>query len=114
VTLEPALEGLVVPSKFYGVLAAGRPVIFVGSPEGELARVIRDSGCGAVVTSGDAIGLARTVRELAADPERMAEMGRRALGLHRERYAREHAFAAWERVLLECVGSNTLRLGEVA
>jgi colanic acid biosynthesis glycosyl transferase WcaI len=103
VTLEPALEGLIVPSKFYGVIAAGRPVIFIGSPEGELAGIIRRSGCGVVVASGDAEGLARTVRELAEDPERVSEMSERGLRLHRETYAREHAFAAWEQVLREAV-----------
>ena len=40
VSLLPALEGLIVPSKFYGVLAVARPVIFVGARDSELARLI--------------------------------------------------------------------------
>jgi len=39
VTLKPELEGLIVPSKFYSVLAAGRPVLFVGDPESEIAAL---------------------------------------------------------------------------
>ena len=31
VSLKPALEGLIVPSKFYSAIAAGRPVIFIGA-----------------------------------------------------------------------------------
>lgn len=46
ISLMPSLEGLVVPSKFYGVLAAGRPIIFVGSEDGELAKIIKDTKCG--------------------------------------------------------------------
>ena len=38
ISLKPALEGLIVPSKLYGVLAAGRPVIFVGRVDGEVAQ----------------------------------------------------------------------------
>ena len=41
VSLNPKLEGLIVPSKFYGIAAAGRPTIFVGSPRGEMARTLR-------------------------------------------------------------------------
>ncbi len=39
VTLLPAFEGLVVPSKFYGIAAAGRAVIFVGDPDREIGRL---------------------------------------------------------------------------
>ena len=38
VTLDPLMEGSIVPSKFYGILAAGKPTIFVGDPNGELAE----------------------------------------------------------------------------
>jgi hypothetical protein len=40
VSLHPNIEGLIVPSKFYGIAAAGRPTIFIGSPLGEIARTI--------------------------------------------------------------------------
>lgn len=52
ISLRPELEGLIVPSKFYGVLAAGRPVIFIGSNKGELAKVITMQQCGEIVEQG--------------------------------------------------------------
>ena len=36
ISLLPAMESLIVPSKCYGILAAGRPVLFIGDPEGEI------------------------------------------------------------------------------
>ena len=45
--LLPTMEGLIVPSKFYGILAVGRPVIIIGDPDGEQARVVRAEDCGA-------------------------------------------------------------------
>ncbi len=45
VSLLPAVEGFVFPSKFYGILAAGRPVIFVGQRDGEIARLIEATPC---------------------------------------------------------------------
>ena len=44
VSLDPKLEGLIVPSKFYGIAAAGRPTIFVGAKEGEIARLLEENG----------------------------------------------------------------------
>jgi colanic acid biosynthesis glycosyl transferase WcaI len=99
VSLQPQLEGLIVPSKFYGILAVARPVIFVGAAGGELARLITAHGLGYVVAPGDDAALARAIEELAADPERAAAMGRRGRALYDERFAPEIALAEWERIL---------------
>src|SRR5205085_4168856 len=53
VTLQPRLEGLIVPSKFYGIIAVARPVIFIGGQDGEIARLINESNCGYVVEPKD-------------------------------------------------------------
>ena len=66
ISLKPNLEGLIVPSKYYGIAAAGRPAIFVGNPDGELARIIRDSKTGFVIRDGDGGGLAEAILKLAA------------------------------------------------
>src|SRR5213075_2187205 len=99
VTLLPQIEGLVVPSKFYGILAVGRPVLYVGARDGELARLVREHDCGIAVESGDADGLADAIRALASDRERARAMGRRGRALYQKRFAPEIAFAAWEEVL---------------
>ncbi|MEA2163928.1 MAG: colanic acid biosynthesis glycosyl transferase WcaI [Thermoanaerobaculia bacterium] len=99
VTLLPSLEGLIVPSKFYGVLAVGRPVLFIGSPEGELARIIVEHDCGFVIEQGDSVGLARSIRDLADDRARAQAMGQRGRLLYERVFAPSIALAAWERVL---------------
>ena len=101
VTLKPALEGLIVPSKFYGILAVGRPVIFIGARDGELARLVDGYHCGIVVEEGDVEGLVRAVETLARDPQNAAAMGARGRELYLQRFAPRHAFASWERVLEE-------------
>jgi glycosyltransferase involved in cell wall biosynthesis len=99
VTLQDALGGLIVPSKFYGAIAAGRPVIFIGPPECEVARVIRECDCGFVWNDPDPAGLAALIRELAADPERVAALGARARRATESLYGRSHALAAWRQVI---------------
>jgi len=99
VTLLPELEGLIVPSKFYGVLAVARPALFVGAPDGELARIIRAHDCGFVIEPGDGVALASRIRELAGDRDRARAIGLRGRALYEEKFAPEIALAAWERVL---------------
>jgi len=99
VTLLPSLEGLIVPSKFYGILAVARPVLFVGARDGELARIIRAHGCGYVIEPGDGEELSRRIRELAGDRDRARAIGLRGRRLYEEKFAPDIAFAAWERVL---------------
>lgn len=99
VTLRPELEGLIVPSKFYGVLAVARPVLFVGAADGALARIIRENDCGFVIAQGDGDDLVRRIRELANDRERARAMGQRGRRLYDERFAPPIALAEWERIL---------------
>lgn len=101
VSLKPALEALIVPSKFYGILAVARPVLFIGARDGELARLIEAYRCGVVVAPGDVEGLAHAIGTLAREREEAARMGMRGRALYLDRFAPRHAFAAWERVLGE-------------
>lgn len=98
-TLLPELEGLIVPSKFYGILASGRPTLFVGDPDGEVPRVIRDSGCGVAVATGDPDALVAAIRTLRGSPARAREMGHAARTLFEGRYTRVAAFERWRELL---------------
>ena len=54
--------GVSVPSRFYNLLAVGRPVILVSEPDAEAAVTVIEHGVGWVVTPGNADDLARTIR----------------------------------------------------
>lgn len=58
----PKLSGLVVPSKVYGALAAGRPCVFIGPAESEIAHLLEGHQCGSVVTSFDGTELASAIK----------------------------------------------------
>jgi glycosyltransferase involved in cell wall biosynthesis len=78
VTVKRGLEGVVVPSKLYGILAAGRPVLAVAPASSDVSRLVREADCGVAVEPEDAEGIVRCVRELSGQPQRLQEMGRRA------------------------------------
>jgi colanic acid biosynthesis glycosyl transferase WcaI len=92
------LEGLVVPSKAYGILAAGRPVIYVGPRGSEVARLLHETKAGVVIENGDSRALVSMLRELAA-----GVAARQAMGEAARRVAKEFTFAKalakWHEVL---------------
>lgn len=101
VTLRPEFEGLVLPSKFYGIIAAGRPVLFVGAADGEIAGLVNEARCGQTFAVGDAQALAQCLRGLADAPARSREWGGNARRLFDARFAMSMAVDRWERVLAE-------------
>ena len=63
ISLKPAVEGMIVPSKFYGIAAAGRPIIAITARDGELARLVLEHECGLVVEPGQAEALADAITQ---------------------------------------------------
>lgn len=104
VTLRPELEGLIVPSKIYGIMAAGRAAIFIGDGDGEVARLLRRTGAGTSVAQGDGAALAEAVARLAGNAAETEAQGRRARAAFEDEFDRVHAVGAWERVIAEASG----------
>ena len=105
VTLRPELEGLIVPSKFYGIAAAARPTIFVGDPDGEIGAEIRAADCGRCVRQGDVDGLVAAIRALHDDAPLRERMGHNARRVFDERYNKPIAIEKW-RALLRAVSED--------
>jgi glycosyltransferase involved in cell wall biosynthesis len=102
VTLADGLAGLSVPSKTYGILAAGRPVIFVGDPRSDIARLVAEHHCGAVVRTGEAARLASLISVWADEPATLAKLGEQARAIFTRRFDRPQAVAAYAESLLKC------------
>ncbi len=75
ITLQKKYDGLLVPSKLYGIMASAKPVLFVGSDDCEVGRIIKDSGCGLIVEPGNAEAFSNAVRELSRNRSLATEMG---------------------------------------
>ncbi len=75
VSIKPGLEGLVVPSKLYSSLSAGRPVLAAAPAGSDVAVIVGAEGCGVAVEPSDARGIADAISELARDPARLKAMG---------------------------------------
>lgn len=87
VSVRRGLEGVVVPSKLYSILAAGRPVLAVTTANSDTARIVVESGCGLAADPDDPVAVAAAIRQMRSDPGKLAEMGRRAREIS-SKYAR--------------------------
>ena len=99
VTLKPAFAPLVYPSKLAGVLAAGKPVLFVGPPDGEIAGFLEREACGASVAPGDGARLAAKLIQWHGEPAMRAAAGQRARAAFEKHFTFAAALARWEEVL---------------
>lgn len=104
VSLRPELEGLIVPSKFYGIAAAGRATIFIGDADGEIARALRRSGAGLTVAQGDGKALADAATTLASAQARCTGMGANARRALDTEYDKARAVETWHRLLSKVAG----------
>lgn len=103
VTLEPGMEGLCVPSKFYSILASGRPTIATVSAGSEVARVLAEAACGLQVVQGDTEYLVRAVSHLLHHPEEAARMGCNARAVLEENYTNRHVAALYHQAMCRIV-----------
>jgi len=104
VSLRQGFEGLVVPSKAYGVLAAGRPIVYQGARQGEIARMIEEEKIGHVVEQGNADALHDALLNGWRDEGWRRQAGERARALAEGRYGMQEALDGWLAALAAAAG----------
>lgn len=109
VTLEPGAEGLGVPSKFYNILASGRPTVAIVATTSEVARVLAAADCGVTVPQNEPRVLAEAIAGLAASQTRMEQMGHNARRVLEEQYTLQQVAEQFYN-LFECVARGTTKL----
>lgn len=104
VALISQAEGMAelsLPYKLYGILAAGRPCVFVGPRESEIVALFEETGCGVHVNQGDAASLTAALGKLFADADRRVEMSRLARAAFERRFTSDRAAEAWVELIEE-------------
>jgi len=74
ITVKRGLEGVVVPSKVYGILAAGKPIVALAPGECDVVSLGKEKGFGVSANPNDAEEFAKCVSDLRRDPGRLREM----------------------------------------
>jgi len=105
VTLEKGFEGMVVPSKIYGILASGRPVIAVVGGESEIVEIIREGKCGKIVKIGDCEALVNCIINYYKDRKKCKEDGLNGRRYFEEKFDRKIATKKYIKVIEEVLKS---------
>ena len=112
VSLRSEVEGLLYPSKVAGILAAGRPILFLGNPHGDVAREIREHAVGWVAPH-DPDAICACLEEILSSREEREIRGQHARTWFDKAYSRSRTSAAWLS-LLEDVRAERMHLREAA
>lgn len=106
VTIAPGFEGTLVPSKFYGVLAASKPTLYVGPTSSEVALVVDERRAGVAVEVGDGESLSRAILRMVDDPSAARSMGERGRRATEDELGMDFACAKWRRILAGVVSGS--------
>jgi len=105
VTLRDGLEGMAVPCKIYGILAAGRPVIAIVPENSEIAYVVKEENCGIIVRPGDLDGLAAAICMLKSDESLVKQMGINSRNAFMKKYTTRVIAESYKKVLSQLYDS---------
>jgi len=101
VSLRSRLTGLIVPSKIYGILAAGSPVVYLGDDNSEIARVVNDGECGIVVGEDDTKGLEEAIMTIYGKDELKEKYGKNARSYFMEKFDRKIATKRYHSLIMD-------------
>ncbi len=104
ITIRRGLEGVVVPSKMYGIWAAGRPVVAVAPAESDVASLVLRMGCGVAADPDRAEDVAAKILALSAEPARARAMGEAAQAAAND-YDRVSEMRKFPRILEEAASA---------
>jgi glycosyltransferase involved in cell wall biosynthesis len=104
VGLARGLAGYVVPSRLYGILSVGRPVLVAADPECETAEVVTRIGAGVAISPGNPVELARVIREAHDGKLDLAAMGARGRAFATAEADREVAVSKYRSLFAELIG----------
>jgi colanic acid biosynthesis glycosyl transferase WcaI len=97
VSLKRGLAGFIVPSKVYGIMAAGKPFLAAVERSSEPALIVEEHGCGLRIEPDDPSALAGAILRMEHEP--LEEMGRRAREAFERVFDRPIATGAYRRLL---------------
>lgn len=105
--LRPGMLGVSSPSRFYNILATGRPVIAVIDQRSEVAKIIQRERIGWTVAPGDSEALVLAIIEASVKPEECSEAGRRARSLAEAHYSFDSVLDSYVELInsIKIVGS---------
>jgi glycosyltransferase involved in cell wall biosynthesis len=102
-SLRASWSGLSIPSKFFGALAVGRPVVYAGPPQSDVARWIRSLSVGYELRPETRAATVEALERLSRSPAALTALQVNAKRAYDANFGRERAADAWDRLLDDVV-----------
>lgn len=99
VSLKDEWSGIVVPSKFFGSIAMGKPVIFNGPQDSAIAKWISQYEIGWILSSGNIPQIAAQLIQLQNKPQTIQQYSQKAYKTYKEHFSRKSVVARWDQLL---------------
>ncbi len=106
VSLQPEWAGVVVPSKFFGSLAVGRPLLYAGPPDSEIARWIADHDVGLTLAGGAVAPVVERLHALIAEPDNLARWQAGAFAVYQREFSKRVINDRWNEALRALVAAR--------
>ncbi|MFK7892193.1 MAG: glycosyltransferase family 4 protein [Granulosicoccus sp.] len=106
VSVADGFGGMVVPSKVFGSLAVGRPILFQGDKNSELAKMLEKHQCGQQVAVGAVDELEELINTYSRQPSLLEEHGIAALTAYKTCYAKEVGITRYLNVIRALTENN--------
>lgn len=100
-SLVPALEGYIVPSKVYGIAAAGRPLLMIGDEQGEIGQMAARHQFGVCAAPGDAERVKAIILDLSTNPKALKTLGVNARAFIDQHSSMSKAFERWHQLAIK-------------
>ncbi len=101
VIMDAAFQTVLLPSKYYGILASGRGVLLISGCDSDILRDIREQNVGLAFDHGQSEEIAKALIHLRRSPEDLRAMGTRARALYDEKYSQAMILDAYNRLMRE-------------
>lgn len=99
ISMIPGSEDTVAPSKFYGIIASGKPVILIGNETSDIAQLVIKYDCGIVISPGDPVALSKAILSLSKDSSRVSRYGLNASRLYSVQFGRSTSTQMYHKLL---------------
>ena len=112
ISLRSGCQNFLAPSKYYGILAAGRPIAFLGDPDCELAEEIEQSQFGTTLAVDHVQTWRDQILDLIKNKGELAAMGTNARRAYEAQFTARNSLDAWSRVIEHVPASESQEKAE--
>lgn len=107
VSMHPRVGGCLVPSKFYGIIASGSPVLAVVPSDADQHQLVQQHNIGFVATPGDVQGITQILADCASGQYDLQAMGQNARELAESQFDRSNSVLNFGKLLGEFFVTTT-------